>query len=127
MCITIAAGQKSSRHTHTYQVPQRHLPLANATEASAENLIAGHKDGSDRPAALVRLLLLLQARRSQHHYDFLEETDDSGEEEQGDGEEGGSGGKRRWRIKRKWRRMWLRRRTRRGRAMRGKNEDESGV
>lgn len=53
-------------YTQTHQIPQRHLPLADATEAGAENLITGHKHGSDRPASLMRLLLLLPSRRSQH-------------------------------------------------------------
>lgn len=57
-------NQSGSKRIDTYDVPQRHLPLTDATEACAEDLVVGHEHGPDRPAALVRLLLLLSAGRN---------------------------------------------------------------
>lgn len=57
-------NQSGSKSIDTHDVPQRHLPLTDATEAGAEDLVVGHKHGPDRPAALVRLLLLLSAGRN---------------------------------------------------------------
>lgn len=47
----------------THRIPQRHLPLAHATEAGAQDLPVGHEHGPDGPGALVRFLLLLRQRR----------------------------------------------------------------